>query len=397
MTDRDLEMMVYYYPARNECDYGNEYDLQYINDMMGVLKGLTNRERKLLTMRFGLEGETPINREGRGDFFNVTKERIDQIEKRALKKLKKCSSQKQFQKYYKGKAIPNWIWSVTMHEYSSIEDTENPSDDSIETIPLPWKNKVDNLAEFEQRLNRESFRSILKTIGYDSQLPEEERHDVIRYAVYTCGVEKIEKNLKVIISTSNEERKRIYTSDLEFLKKDEACQLYRGREDDGISEIMRDEHYKIVYIENDVTIVIKSRKRDRFNTFSIIKIKGIPPIILLSITWEELYLVEVADQLTLETEKVAYKFYNVDYSYGEIDVYIYDEAIELLRDMIEQDECYLSMHIDGNDDEEDKIIWFDREEVLNIYKGYMKINKNNEDISNIKIYHPYSKIEKQVF
>lgn len=403
MTGRDFEMLIYDYPAKDEYDYGEKYDLEYCRDIMKILEILTPRERKVLIMRFGLDGEPPMEKRKVGDFFNVTRHRIDQIQQKAFRKLRTSSRLKLFQKYYKGKPIPNWVWSDTMHEYASIEETENPSCDIITDLPLPWKNGVENLKEFEEQLKKERFHSILRTIGYDSRLPEEERHDVIRYAVYACGFEKIRNNLKMIISVSKEELKQIYISDFNFLEEDEACRFYEQREEricpsynpkkeeEKICALKQDERYKVTYITNDGTVEIKSKKRDKLNTLSIIKMKGIQPIILLSITWEESYLVK-ADQLTLETEDVSFKFYNVDYDIGRIDVYIYDEAVELLKDMIKQRKFYLFVHVDGKDSEKDGTFYFDKEEVCNIYKGYMKIRMKGEDNSLLKAYHPYDKI-----
>jgi RNA polymerase sigma factor (sigma-70 family) len=54
------------------------------------LKHLDEREREILTCHFGLDDDsTPITLEQLGDHFGVTKERIRQIEKRALAKLKR--------------------------------------------------------------------------------------------------------------------------------------------------------------------------------------------------------------------------------------------------------------------------------------------------------------------
>ncbi|MDX1934079.1 MAG: sigma-70 family RNA polymerase sigma factor [Capsulimonadales bacterium] len=54
-----------------------------------VLARLTDRERDVVRMRFGLDGETPKTLEEVGQFFHVTRERVRQIELRALKKLRR--------------------------------------------------------------------------------------------------------------------------------------------------------------------------------------------------------------------------------------------------------------------------------------------------------------------
>jgi transcriptional regulator with XRE-family HTH domain len=53
-----------------------------------ALKLLSDRERKVIEMRFGLGGEEPQTYEKVGRKFKVTRERIRQIEAKALRKLK---------------------------------------------------------------------------------------------------------------------------------------------------------------------------------------------------------------------------------------------------------------------------------------------------------------------
>ncbi len=53
-----------------------------------VLGSLTHRERRILELRFGLSGEVPQTLDEVGQAFNVTRERIRQIENQSLKKLR---------------------------------------------------------------------------------------------------------------------------------------------------------------------------------------------------------------------------------------------------------------------------------------------------------------------
>ena len=53
-----------------------------------VLDTLTERERKVLQLRFGLEDGRSRTLEGVGMEFGVTRERIRQIEAKALRKLR---------------------------------------------------------------------------------------------------------------------------------------------------------------------------------------------------------------------------------------------------------------------------------------------------------------------
>ncbi len=64
-----------------------------------VLSSLDEREAKVLALRFGLLGETPKTLEEVGKIFNVTRERIRQIEAKALRKLRHPSRRKKLQDY----------------------------------------------------------------------------------------------------------------------------------------------------------------------------------------------------------------------------------------------------------------------------------------------------------
>lgn len=64
-----------------------------------VLGSLDEREAKVLSLRFGLMGETPKTLEEVGKIFNVTRERIRQIEAKALRKLRHPSRRKKLQDY----------------------------------------------------------------------------------------------------------------------------------------------------------------------------------------------------------------------------------------------------------------------------------------------------------
>jgi len=64
-----------------------------------VLCSLSEREAKVLKMRFGLEGYRPMTLEEVGKEFGVTRERVRQIEAKALRKLKHPSRRKKLQDY----------------------------------------------------------------------------------------------------------------------------------------------------------------------------------------------------------------------------------------------------------------------------------------------------------
>jgi RNA polymerase primary sigma factor len=64
-----------------------------------VLKTLTPREEKVLSLRFGLEDGNPKTLEEVGKEFNVTRERIRQIEAKALRKLRHPNRKKRLEEY----------------------------------------------------------------------------------------------------------------------------------------------------------------------------------------------------------------------------------------------------------------------------------------------------------
>ena len=67
--------------------------------LMDVLGTLTPRERKVLQMRFGISGGRPHTLEEVGKEFDVTRERIRQIEAKALRKLRHPSRSKKLKDF----------------------------------------------------------------------------------------------------------------------------------------------------------------------------------------------------------------------------------------------------------------------------------------------------------
>ena len=64
-----------------------------------VMESLSDREQQVIRMRFGLEDGHPLTLEQVGQYFNVTRERIRQIEAKALRKLKHPSRSKKLKDY----------------------------------------------------------------------------------------------------------------------------------------------------------------------------------------------------------------------------------------------------------------------------------------------------------
>ena len=62
--------------------------------LLNVLNSLTPREEKVLRLRYGVDDGRPRTLEEVGREFNVTRERIRQIESKALRKLRHPSRSK---------------------------------------------------------------------------------------------------------------------------------------------------------------------------------------------------------------------------------------------------------------------------------------------------------------
>ena len=66
-----------------------------------VLSTLSDREQKIIRLRFGIGGGRPHTLEEVGNEFSVTRERIRQIEAKALSKMRKNKQTKRLQEYIK--------------------------------------------------------------------------------------------------------------------------------------------------------------------------------------------------------------------------------------------------------------------------------------------------------
>ena len=67
--------------------------------LISILDTLTPREEKVLRLRYGIDDGKPRTLEEVGKEFNVTRERIRQIEAKALRKLRHPSRSKKLKEY----------------------------------------------------------------------------------------------------------------------------------------------------------------------------------------------------------------------------------------------------------------------------------------------------------
>lgn len=69
------------------------------NDINSVLDTLTEKESNIIQYRYGLNGHSPMSLKDIGDRYNLTKERIRQIEKKAIKRLQHPSRSQYLEAY----------------------------------------------------------------------------------------------------------------------------------------------------------------------------------------------------------------------------------------------------------------------------------------------------------
>lgn len=87
-------------PDESQLSPVDQASKQLLKDHLDeVLATLSDREARVLKLRFGLEGSKQMTLEEVGKVFGVTRERIRQIEAKALRKLKHPSRRKKLQDY----------------------------------------------------------------------------------------------------------------------------------------------------------------------------------------------------------------------------------------------------------------------------------------------------------
>lgn len=69
------------------------------NSLEEIVEELPQRDAKIIKMRFGLDGETPKTLEEIGEMMKISRERVRQIESRALSKLKKKAMKRKLYDY----------------------------------------------------------------------------------------------------------------------------------------------------------------------------------------------------------------------------------------------------------------------------------------------------------
>jgi RNA polymerase primary sigma factor len=81
--------------AQAESPYEHAVAILTKEALRDALENLSYRERRVLELRYGLGGEHPCTLDEVGRAFNVTRERIRQIENRSLRKLQNLRESQQ--------------------------------------------------------------------------------------------------------------------------------------------------------------------------------------------------------------------------------------------------------------------------------------------------------------
>jgi RNA polymerase primary sigma factor len=81
----------------------DDYEQEFLPDLAQVLASLSKQEQEILSLRFGLRDGVELTLEDVGARFNVTRERIRQIEQKALRKLRHPTRIRQLQELSEAK------------------------------------------------------------------------------------------------------------------------------------------------------------------------------------------------------------------------------------------------------------------------------------------------------
>ncbi len=91
-VEKDSLLLKEYIESQNYASPDEEIMKNSLKDEINnVLKTLNEKEAEIIECRFGLNGKKPMSLKEIGEKFNLSKERIRQIEKKALKRLKQPS------------------------------------------------------------------------------------------------------------------------------------------------------------------------------------------------------------------------------------------------------------------------------------------------------------------
>ena len=106
--EEDSEFGQFIADEHAESPYDRAVEILTQEALRGALENLSYRERRVLELRYGLGGQDPYTLEEVGRTFNVTRERIHQIEHRSLAKLQKLPQAQQLRDNAELASEPNY-------------------------------------------------------------------------------------------------------------------------------------------------------------------------------------------------------------------------------------------------------------------------------------------------
>jgi RNA polymerase primary sigma factor len=98
-TDKDSSIGDFVEDENYKAPEDHAVEAALEDDIESVLDTLNKKEAEIIRFRYGLGNKAPLSLKELGDRFNLTKERIRQIEKKALKRLQHPSRQKLLASY----------------------------------------------------------------------------------------------------------------------------------------------------------------------------------------------------------------------------------------------------------------------------------------------------------
>lgn len=77
--------------------YENLHEKSLLGDLHEMIEDLDNREAEIIRLRFGLNGDAPLTLEEVGQLFDITRERVRQLQNIAISKMRKVMALKEHQ------------------------------------------------------------------------------------------------------------------------------------------------------------------------------------------------------------------------------------------------------------------------------------------------------------
>lgn len=99
-SEKDVSYLVDFIEDKNyKLPEDEIMDKSLKEEVSKLLVNLPEKESNILKQRYGLEGNSPMSLKEVGDIYNLTKERIRQIEKKAIARLRRLGQTQQIQVY----------------------------------------------------------------------------------------------------------------------------------------------------------------------------------------------------------------------------------------------------------------------------------------------------------